>query len=145
MAASAALQHAIAVRLVRTTGEAIDAFDSLEGEPLSNTANVKDVKVRLKVDRGFFIGNVPTSGLSVYGPFARKPCDDQIKDLIRGAPLEYDAVLSSLTGYDAELTNYFLVCVPLPTLPQAAGASLCPALRLCVLMAMCTQCAVTAR
>ena len=123
MAGSTALPPAIVIRLVRPSGDAIDAFQPLDGEPLPDTATVRDVQLRLKADRGYFIGKVSVSALSVYGPFARKPPDDQIKDLIRGAPLDYDVVVSTLNDYVAARTNYFLVCVALPALAPPAGAS----------------------
>ena len=127
MAALTASQPAIVVRLVRASGYAIDAFQPLDGEPLPDTATVRDVQLRLKIDREYFIGKVPVSGLSVYGPFAREPLDDQIKDLIREKPLKYDVVLSTHKNYVAARTNYFLVCVALPALAPAAGASPCHA------------------
>ena len=120
------------IRLVRPSGVAIDTFQPLEGEPLPDTATVRDVQLRLKGGRENFIGKAPVSALAVYGPFARKPQDDQIKDLIRGAPLEYDVVLSTHNDYGAARTNYFLVCVSSPALAPAVGASPYPVACSCV-------------
>ena len=121
MASSAVSHLDIVVRLVRASGEPIDMFQPLEGEPLPITTTVRDIQLRLMHNRKFFIGDVPASGLSVYGPFARKPVDNHIMKHVSERPLEFDVVLSTHSNYVAGRTNYFLVCVPSPISAPAAG------------------------